>query len=71
MLRRGFLCVGASGLSLSCTGRVFAADLEIDVDQLSASRIPLCRECLDWSERKTQDHMIADKWVVHHPSTRP
>jgi DNA-binding transcriptional ArsR family regulator len=80
MVRRGFLSIDASGLSLSPDGRAFAADLEIDVDRLTASRTPLCRECLDWSERKTHlagslgrallDHMIADKWVVHHPNSR-
>lgn len=80
MVRRGFLRVDASGLSLSPGGHTFVADLEIDVDRLTASRTPLCRECLDWSERKTHlagslgrallDHMIADKWVVHHPSSR-
>lgn len=80
MVRRGFLSIDASGLSLSLDGRAFAADLNIDIDGLSASRTPLCRECLDWSERKTHlagslgrallNHMIADKWVVHHPNSR-
>jgi DNA-binding transcriptional ArsR family regulator len=80
MVRRGFLTVDASGLSLSSLGREFATNLEIDVDRLSSSRTPLCRECLDWSERKTHlagslgrallDHMIQDKWVVANSASR-
>jgi DNA-binding transcriptional ArsR family regulator len=80
MVRRGFLSVDASGLSLSPAGRAFSDDLGIDVDRLSVSRTPLCRECLDWSERKTHlagslgrallDHMIEDKWVVHYSNSR-
>lgn len=80
MVWRGFLSIDASGLSLSPDGRAFAADLAINVDRLSAGRTPLCRECLDWSERKTHlagslgrallDHMIEDKWVIHNPKSR-
>jgi DNA-binding transcriptional ArsR family regulator len=80
MVRRGFLSIDASGLSLSPDGRAFTVDLGIDVDRLSCSRTPLCRECLDWSERKTHlagslgrallDHMIDDKWLIHQPTSR-
>lgn len=80
MVRRGFLSIDASGLSLSPTGRAFTDDLGIDVDRLSDSRTPLCRECLDWSERKTHlagrlgrallDHMIDDNWLLHQPTSR-
>jgi len=80
MVRRGFLIVDTSGLLLSPSGRVFAADLHIDVCRLSASRTPLCRECLDWSERKTHlagslggallDHMIANRWLSQSTDTR-
>lgn len=80
MVRRGFLKIDASGLSLSPSGRAFAAELGIDADHLSVGRTPLCRECLDWSERKTHlagslgrallDHMIEDKWVIHNPNSR-
>lgn len=80
MVRRGFLSIDASGMSLSSAGRAFAANLDIDVDRRSVSRTPLCRECLDWSERKSHlagsfgrallDHMIKDKWVLHQPSSR-
>lgn len=73
LVRRGHLDIGPSGLSLSLTGRQFAKSLGINVAQLSASRTPLCRECLDWSERKTHlagsfgrallDMMVEERWV--------
>lgn len=54
LIRRGYLSVGESGLSLSTEGRVFVEGLGIDVQQSSVGRAPLCRECLDWSERKAR-----------------
>lgn len=40
-------------LQLTPTGANFAASLQIDIASLRANRSPLCRECLDWSERKS------------------
>jgi DNA-binding transcriptional ArsR family regulator len=80
LIRRGYLSVEAPGLSLSSDGRKFVEDLGIDLGRLSANRAPLCRECLDWSERRTHlsgnlgrallDHMIEDKWVRHGANSR-
>jgi len=52
-LRRGFLTVDGEGLSLTDAGEAFAREFEIDLDGLRAKRAPLCRECLDWSERRS------------------
>jgi DNA-binding transcriptional ArsR family regulator len=80
LTRRGFLDVNKSGLSLSSGGREFAEGLGIDIVGLSAGRTPICRECLDWSERKTHlagslgrallDHMIDGKWVNLQANSR-
>ena len=80
LIRRGYLTIADAGLTLSPDGYFFAEGLGIDVPELAASRTPLCRECLDWSERKTHlagslaraflDHMIAHRWVVSHETTR-
>jgi DNA-binding transcriptional ArsR family regulator len=40
-------------LLLSKKGERFAAKLDIAIDTLRTSRSPLCRACLDWSERRT------------------
>ena len=40
-------------LVLTQSGAAFAADLKIDLETLRANKAPLCRECLDWSERRS------------------
>lgn len=40
-------------LALRDKGRRYFTDKGIDIDGLSASRRPLCRACLDWSERRS------------------
>lgn len=52
-LRRGFLDMSADGLTLTKTGASFVRDFGIDLDALTAKKSPLCRECLDWSERRS------------------
>jgi hypothetical protein len=49
---RGLMSVGRDGTELSDSGADFFATLGIDVGALSARRRPLCRVCLDWSERR-------------------
>lgn len=49
---RRLLDVGGDGLTLSDAGRAFAEDFGIDLAPLEKSRAPMCRECLDWSERR-------------------
>ncbi|POF28140.1 ArsR/SmtB family transcription factor [Roseibium marinum] len=51
---RGFLTDSADkgGLGLTEHGRRFVSGLGIDLDALGLSRRPLCRACLDWSERR-------------------
>jgi len=38
---------------LSDDGRAFVTNFGIDLDRLALARTPLCRECLDWSERRS------------------
>jgi len=40
-------------LIVTAKGERFVGDLGIDLNALRASRSPLCRTCLDWSERRT------------------
>ncbi|MCG8274242.1 helix-turn-helix domain-containing protein [Aquamicrobium sp. NLF2-7] len=53
LLARNYLELGDGHLRLTEPGRDFAAGLGIDVDKLAAGRAELCRECLDWSERRS------------------
>ena len=40
-------------LSLTESGANFVVDFHMDLDSLRGNRTPLCRECLDWSERRS------------------
>lgn len=50
---RQVLRIEAGGLYLSDDGRAVVTDFGIDVARLASARRPLCRECLDWSERRS------------------
>lgn len=70
---RGFVTLGAEGLRLSPAGESFVAGLGLDLAALKAQRPALCRECLDWSERRSHlagslgralyDRMQALGWI--------
>lgn len=49
----GALTVRGEGIALSEAGAARMSDFGIDLPVLAARRTPLCRECLDWSERRS------------------
>lgn len=51
-VRRGYLRLEPDALQLTDAGTRFIAGVGIDLDALARSRRPLCRACLDWSERR-------------------
>ena len=62
------------------SGRRFFATHGIDLDALERGRRPLCRPCLDWSERRSHlggalggavlDWVVAQGWAVREARTR-
>ncbi|WP_405402685.1 ArsR/SmtB family transcription factor [Paracoccus sp. Ld10] len=52
MAQRHLVLVG-DDLNLTASGADFVAGFQIDLDSLRSNRTPLCRECLDWSERRS------------------
>ena len=52
MLARGLLIRSGTGIALTDAGRAFVADFAPEA-LTGRSRAPLCRECLDWSERRS------------------
>lgn len=50
--RRGVLAEHEGTLAPTPEGRAFLCEFGIDLAPLSARRRPLCRACLDWSERR-------------------
>ncbi|WP_338721097.1 winged helix-turn-helix domain-containing protein [Devosia sp. XK-2] len=53
LVAQNFLDLSSGRLRLTEAGRDFAARLGVDIDTLAAGRSELCRECLDWSERRS------------------
>jgi DNA-binding transcriptional ArsR family regulator len=76
---RGHLA-GPDGCTLSPSGSAFLARIHIDVATLAKSRRPLCRPCLDWSERRHHlggalgaailDRLFALRWARREPDGR-
>lgn len=50
---RGFLALEDETLQLTPGGAEFMTDFGIDLDSLTTQKSPLCRECLDWSARRS------------------
>lgn len=53
LIRMRYLRLNSGNLLLSKKGERFMEDFGIDIQALRKSRTPLCRECLDWSERRS------------------
>ncbi|MEL6219186.1 MAG: helix-turn-helix domain-containing protein, partial [Pseudomonadota bacterium] len=53
LIAQGYLVQCGEDLRLTQTGAAFSADFRIDVAGLRKARAPVCRECLDWSERRS------------------
>ncbi len=74
------LVLSNGNLTLTDSGQSFMQEFGIDLQALKASRSPLCRECLDWSERRS--HLAGSlgrallaqferlKWVKRDPGSR-
>ena len=50
---RGALTVTEAGIGLTDAGAALMETMGLDLATLHSARPPLCRECLDWSERRT------------------
>ena len=50
---RGFLTEQGEDIAFTPEGLDFMREFGVDIDALVAARAPLCRSCLDWSERRT------------------
>ncbi len=50
---RGFLTASDETPELTIAGEAWCRAIGIDLDALNSRRRPLCRPCLDWSERRT------------------
>jgi DNA-binding transcriptional ArsR family regulator len=53
LIHHGFLHEDEDAPILTETGRAFVTGFGVDLVTLDVMRAPLCRRCLDWSERRT------------------
>lgn len=80
LLSRGLVVEQGEEIILTPQGTVFAKEFGIDIEGLQSARAPLCRSCLDWSERRTHlagslgramlARMEALDWVTRDPGAR-
>ncbi len=80
LTQRGFLEHGPDGLALSPEGMVFAIGFGLHEADLRPGRPALCRECLDWSMRKSHlagrlgrallAHMTQTGWLRRSATSR-
>jgi hypothetical protein len=73
LVARGAIEDRGGALSLTPRGARFVEDLGVDVAALGAGRRPVCKSCLDWSERRSHlggalgkallDHILAEGWA--------
>ncbi len=78
--QRQLLAGSDTDFSLTEEGRAFLEDLGIDVAALENERRPVCKSCLDWSERRTHmagalgtallERFIGLGWASRVPKSR-
>lgn len=76
----GYLVQQGDGVELTPRGAAAVRAFGVDPDRLAQARAPLCRPCLDWSERRTHlagslgrailGRMEALAWVRRQPDSR-
>ena len=80
LVEQRYLALDAGKIDLDPGGERFVADMGVDLSGLRASRRPLCRCCLDWSERRDHlagslgaaflDVVLAKGWARRDASSR-
>ncbi|MEY8828190.1 ArsR/SmtB family transcription factor [Sedimentitalea sp. XS_ASV28] len=53
LIAQGHLTLVGDDLNLTRSGQAFVTEFGIDLAELRKNKSPLCRECLDWSERRS------------------
>lgn len=77
---RGHVHLSDGAGIITRTGTTFLTELGVDLDAPSRTRRPLCRTCLDWSERRPHlagrlgaalfDRLLDLKWIARIPDSR-
>lgn len=60
----GYLAFRDGQVNLTAKGRTFFENLGADLEQMRTKRRPLCRSCLDWSERRHHLAGSLGQWIL-------
>jgi DNA-binding transcriptional ArsR family regulator len=79
-LARKVLREADDGVQLTAAGRRYLERLGVDVSGLERAKRPLCRTCIDWSERRRHlggglgaailEHVLTRRWAVREGRSR-
>lgn len=80
LVSRRLLSVDKDRVAITPRGTKFVADFGVNLDAVQSSRRPLCKKCLDWSERRSHlagslgaallDRVFALKWAKREDGGR-
>ncbi|MCW5731015.1 MAG: helix-turn-helix transcriptional regulator [Alphaproteobacteria bacterium] len=80
MAAQGFVQIGEGAALVTGEGRRFLAGFGIALEEDGRARRPLCRTCLDWSERRPHlagrvgaallQRMLTLQWLARRPDSR-
>jgi DNA-binding transcriptional ArsR family regulator len=65
LLTKGLIIESPTDTFLTATGLEFFSDLGVDFNTLKKSSRPLCKSCLDWSERRSHLAGSIGKWILN------
>lgn len=78
--QQGHIDLGEGAVRITRTGHDFFCDFGLDLNAAPKRGRPLCRTCLDWSERRPHlagklgadllDHMLTLGWLARTPQSR-
>lgn len=80
LARKGIIVARGNDVKLTRKGETFAADFGIDLEALESNRRPLCKSCLDWSQRRSHlagslgaallDRIYDEGWALRDKKSR-
>ncbi|MDL5382702.1 ArsR/SmtB family transcription factor [Aeromonas hydrophila] len=78
--QQGLLEIHGNDARLSQSGEIFFTGLGVNLSLLRQRKRPMCKACLDWSERRSHlagtlgqwilDDALAQRWFVRRPDSR-
>ncbi|WMN62061.1 winged helix-turn-helix domain-containing protein (plasmid) [Pseudoalteromonas xiamenensis] len=70
LVKKGWLIETHTKLTLTATGLEFFSKIGVDFKSLNLSRRPICKACLDWSERRSHLAGSLGEWVLNDALNR-